>query len=506
MNGHVMPGVPTSVFYIGIVSVIIFSFILLGHSKAATTEGSVTYRTYDLLRFGWISRLVHSRFTRLCLQLVTVFLFVMVIVTGLFGIQDPGMNLSTILTWTIWWIMLVLFILFAGKLWCYVCPWDAIATWMDKLHLWKVRDSRFSLRVKWPKAWRNIYFATVLFLLLTWLELDFGVTTKPAMTAYLALLMLFLAIFAAVVFDRKSFCRYACLIGRISGLYALISPIEVRSRDKSICAACTTKDCYNGNELGYACPTYQYLGTMEKNTYCIACMECVKTCKKQNATVQLRPFGIDLVKVGQTRKDEAWLILIMLAMTSFHGLTMAPVWYMVTDWLEKVLNVGYTAAFTIGMAGFLLLVWLYYGVTIRITWVMNHRRASFREIFIKQAYSLLPIALFYHLAHNLMHFSSESGRVHSVLSDPFGFGWNLFGTRDSGFQALLSMEAVWIAQVLFILIGHIWSLVISHRMAGHLYRQDRSLPIELPMVIAMMVYSVISLYLIAQPMEMRTSM
>ncbi|MGC5327499.1 4Fe-4S binding protein [Brevibacillus sp. SYSU BS000544] len=506
MNGHVMPGIPTYIFTIGVAIILALSFYLLvRYQRVSTTSGS-GYWTFDLLRFPWVSRLIRSRKTRLILQMFTVFLFLFIIATGLFGIQDASLNLSTVLTWTIWWIVLVLFILFAGKLWCYICPWDAIATWIDKLHLHKVRKSVFSLSQKWPKFWRNIYFATGLFLLLTWLELGWGVTSKPAVTAYLALVILFMSIFATVIFDRKSFCRYACLIGRISGLYALISPIEVRARDKNICATCTTKDCYNGNQLGYACPTYQYLGSMEKNTYCITCMECVKTCTKNNATVQLRPFGVDLLKVHQSRKDEAALILIMLAMTSFHGLTMTPVWYTFTDWIEQLLGINYTMAFTIGMAVSLVVVWLYYYLTIYLTHIVMKKIKTLKEIFIKQAYSLLPIALFYHLAHNLMHFSMEGGKVFSVISDPFGFGWNLFGTRDLGIGPLLSMEAIWLWQVVFVLVGHVWSLIISHKVAAVTYGENRSFKDELPMVIAMIVYSVISLYLIAQPMEMRTSM
>ncbi len=45
-----------------------------------------------------------------------------------------------------------------------------------------------------------------------------------------------LAIVPAFIFDRKSFCRYGCFVGRISGLYANFSPIEVRSANSEVCA------------------------------------------------------------------------------------------------------------------------------------------------------------------------------------------------------------------------------------------------------------------------------
>lgn len=501
---HIMQGVPAWLYYAAVAIILIVSFTAFSLVKHQSDP--LLYKTYDLMKWNWVRRLAFSRKFTFLMQLFTVCIFLLVIATGLFGTQDSGRNLSTILTWTIWWIVLVLFILFAGKAWCFICPWDAIATWIDKLGLWRVRKSVFSLQKKWPKALQNIYLATLLFLILTWLELGWAVTTKPFVTAYLALAMLFMAIMSVVIFDKKAFCRYACLIGRISGLYALIAPVEVRPRDRDICKTCITKDCFNGNDKGYACPTSQYLGSMHKNTYCIQCMECVKTCPHDNATVQVRPFGVDLLKVNKSRFDEAALIIIMLAMTSFHGLTMTPDWFWLVGKIEDGLSVGYISAFTIGMTLSLLAVALFYLVVIWLTKKAGKNRFDFRELAIKNSYALLPIALFYHLAHNSMHFSMEGGKFVSVISDPFGWGWNLFGTSNWKIPMLFSMDVVWWLQVLFIVIGHVWSLYIGHRLAIQMYGKNRSLKMELPMVMAMIIYSIISLYLVAQPMEMRTSM
>ncbi|MFQ5840916.1 MAG: 4Fe-4S binding protein [Thermodesulfobacteriota bacterium] len=500
-----MPGIPTYLYYLAVIAVMIVSFVLFVKFPGRKKDLS-SYKTIDLLQLRWIELLAKSRIFQASVRFFVAFLFILVILTGLFGVQDPARNLSTILTWTIWWIFLILFILCAAKMWCYFCPWDAIATWIDKLHLWKIKQSVFSLEREWPGQLRNIYVATFLFLVLTWLELGWGVTTRPAFSAYLALLMLFLTIFSMVLFDRKSFCRYACLVGRISGLYALISPLEVRPRDKSICMACKTKDCFKGNRKGYACPTYEYLGNMEKNTYCIMCMECLRSCPKGNATINLRPFGVDLLKVYQAHTDEAGLALIMLAMASFHGLTMTPVWFSLTDWLQRWLGVGYVAAFTIGMGASLMAVGLFYLLLMGTTWIMIQKTLPLTELLLKNAYALLPIALFYHLAHNVMHFAMEGGKIVSAISDPFGWGWNLFGTALRPVGSPISIYTVWYLQVLFIVIGHVWSLYVGHRVAVHLYGHQRSVKAEVPLVLAMITYSMMSLFLVAQPMEMRTSM
>ena len=99
------------------------------------------------------------------------------IAAGLFGDQAPEHNLAPVLTWTIWWTWLVFAIVFFGKIWCTVCPWPTIAE--------AIAPKRLGLR--WPKAFRNLWLATGLFVLLTWLELGYGVTGSPWLTAVLGL-------------------------------------------------------------------------------------------------------------------------------------------------------------------------------------------------------------------------------------------------------------------------------------------------------------------------------
>src|SRR5690606_110749 len=134
-----------------------------------------------------------------------------------------------------------------------------------------------------------------LFVGLTWIELGFGVTMKPAITAYLALAMLLMAIASAFLFEKKGFCRYACLVGRVSGLYAMFSGIEVRSKDQSVCRSCAGKECVQGSRTAYGCPTFLFPGYLTSNTYCIQCMECVQACPENNLAINLRPWGSDLI-------------------------------------------------------------------------------------------------------------------------------------------------------------------------------------------------------------------
>ncbi|MEK6544258.1 MAG: YHS domain-containing protein, partial [Elusimicrobiota bacterium] len=318
-QGHTMRGIPTRMFQWAIAIILIVSFGLFEClRRGERVAGADRAQTADT---GLLMRLLRWQWTRPLAQSSTVAIFVLIIAAGLFGDQNPATNLAPLLTWTIWWTGLVFLILYFGKLWCYVCPWDAIAGWFERLSLRSARGGGMGLGLAWPKSLRNIWPAIVFFLLLTWVELGMGITLIPRATAWVALLMLAMAIASALIFERRSFCRYACLVGRVSGLYALFSSFEVRARDKQVCASCKSIDCYKGNDKGEGCPTFEFPKTMEHNTYCIACMECVKTCQQGNIALRLRPWGADLVSHERPRTDEAILALALLSMAGFHGLT-----------------------------------------------------------------------------------------------------------------------------------------------------------------------------------------
>ncbi|MHC4067300.1 MAG: 4Fe-4S binding protein, partial [Planctomycetota bacterium] len=487
---------------------------------AQRATGSFLGDRLDLMRFGPVRSLLRSRPFRFAVQLVMVCLFLLIIAAGLFGNQNPALNVAPLLTWTIWWGGLVVLIMFAGKAWCYMCPWDALAGWLEKLRLWKKTDAGASLGLPWPRIVRNITIATVLFVGLTWVELGFGVTMRPRATAYLAMAMLVLAVVSAFLFDRKSFCRYGCLVGRVSGLYAMFSGIEIRPRRRQVCTACGTKECVTGSTEAYGCPTFEYPGKMQTNTYCIQCAECLQACPHDNLAVSLRPWGSDLAVEGKPRRDEAYLALLMLSITGFHGLTMTPVWRSLTDGIEALLPIGRVAAFSAGMAALMGFPILIYAALVWCSYAIAHgsgssspsstarqrRPVSYRGYFVRYAYCVLPIALFYHLAHNLEHLLMEGQKVIALFSDPFGWGWNLFGTAGRIVPPLVSLDVLWILQVILVGVGHVYSLWAARKISRRMFPDPRAASRgQWPMLIGMIAFSVFSLWLLKQPMEMRTS-
>ena len=506
---HTMWGIPNWLYYTSIAFVLVVSFGVIELVSKWQKDGVARNRPrINLTRSAIARRIIKSPFPRFAAQAIIVTLFIMIVAAGLFGNQHPAKNVAPLLTWTIWWGGLIWLVLYAGKLWCYVCPWDAISDWAEGLRFWGKKKNTMGLKLKWPKFMANIWPATILFVGLTWIELGFGVTMKPRATAWLALAMLGMTFASIFIFDRKSFCRYGCLVGRISGLYALFAPIEVRAQDPDECKSCTTNSCFKGNADGEACPTFLSLRTMSQSTYCISCMECFKTCEKDNVALRLRPWGEDLATGFKPRSDEAYLALLMLSLTGFHGLTMTGSWQKVLNWIEGTFNVGMTAAFSLGMAALMVAPAVVYALLVALSKLLAGKavETTYRQYFIRYAYALLPIALFYHIAHNSEHFLMEGQKVIALLSDPLGREWNLFGTAKWILPPLVNLPTLWIIQVMFVMIGHVYSLWVARRVATGLFDDPKAATrSQVPMLIAMILFSIMSLWLLKQPMEMRTS-
>ncbi|MBI4424537.1 MAG: YHS domain-containing protein [Elusimicrobia bacterium] len=503
--GHSMRGLPTRLYQWALAGLLLLSFGLMEwRAGSADARASAMSARLDLTAWPPLRRLLASAPALFALRVGMAALFALVLAAGLFGAQNPGMNLAPLLTWTVWWTGLVFVVLYLGKAWCTVCPWDALATWAERLKAWGPRGEGTGLSLPWPRALRNIWFAVALFVLLTWIELGMGITLIPRATAWVGLGMLGLALACAFLFERRAFCRYGCLVGRVSGLYALFSPLEVRASSPEACASCRTLDCWRGNARADGCPTFEFPRVMRLNTYCTLCAECLRSCPKDNMSVRLRPWGADLAFEGKPRGDEAALALILLSMTAFHGLTMTPSWVALLDAARAATGLSFIAAFTGLMALFLAAPAAAFAALAALS--ARWSGASFGPVFLRFAYALLPIALFYHLAHNAQHFLFEGPKVAALASDPFGWGWDLFGTARWQPPPLVTLEGLWRIQVLFVLLGHVYSLWLTARSARRL-AADRgaSLRLQAPMLLAMIAFSWASLWLLKQPMELRAS-
>ena len=100
----------------------------------------------------------------------------------------------------------------------------------------------------------------------------------------------------------------------------------------------------------------------------------------------------------------------------------------------------------------------------------------------------------------------EGPKVVSLMSDPFGWGWNLLGTLDWHIPPLVSLDVLWILQIALVLVGHVYSLWAAQRTSINLFGDRKAaLASQVPMLVGMICFSIFSLWLLKQPMEMRIS-
>lgn len=447
----------------------------------------------------------------LALRVASAALFVLVVVAGFFGSDIPERNAATVLVWNLWWPLVVLAVLFAGTAWCAICPWDALAGWLVRRRLWRRVVPPPGLHRRVPRALRNVWLALALFLLLTWLEIGFGVTARPAVTAALALVLLVLATAFLLLYERKAFCRYACPVGRTLGCYSRLAAVAVRPVTQAVCDGCRTLECFNGSREIEPCPTHLTVGRFSENTFCLSCGNCVQSCPHGNVTWRLRSPAAEARELARPPADVAWFMLALLGVTGFHGLTMLPQW---GEWTADVVQVlggrgQRLAIFTLGMAVAVALPAALYAAAVALTRLTGAHAVPYRELFARYAFVALPLAFAYHLAHNFGHLARESVELGALFANPLGRGLaprTMAEVHERMADPLLPDAALFSLQAA-LLVGGCWLAlyVLRHQAVvtgGGLRGEMRGWRLW-PLAGFALAASACSLWLMGQDMEMR---
>jgi len=461
---------------------------------------------------GLFARLVTRPGVITVFKLIAASLFLLVIYAGLFGTPVPERNIATVLTWTVWWSAVVISVFFVGSAWCAVCPWDAIATWLVRRRLWRRGSQSASLNITVPKIFRSIWPALFMFIGLTWLELGAGVTTSPYATALMALFMVVLATISLAVYERKAFCRYFCAVGRTLGAYGGMAPVALRPIDNQTCADCKTLECYHGTNDIEPCPTHLVMGSMTQNTYCTSCGACTQSCPHENVSWRLRKVGDEIIHASRPHTDEAWFILGLMALTLFHGFTMMPYW---EDWMRQLAYVigdsgQILMSFSIGMFVSMLIPVILYLLVIYVTRVIGKIQMEVGRVFNALAFSLLPIAFTYHIAHNLSHLVRESHGFWSVLFNPLGSNTAPLSMHEIHMRhmnPLLGNDIIFALQATLVLFGFWLSLRIARQRLFSVMNSNEastgSFIAYVPILLLITGISLTNLWLLMQPMIMR---
>ena len=420
---------------------------------------------FELTQYPWIKGLLRSRWPQLILTAIALAGFVLAILTGLFGTPVGSRNFGILFVWIAWWAILMLITVpFFGRGWCSICPIPGPGEWLQRGALLSPAGKPgLGLGKRWPRRLRNIWLQNGSFLLVA--LFSSVVLTQPRLTGIVLAAFLFIALGASLVFERRSFCRYLCPVGGFIGLYAQVAPVELRVKDPAVCAAHTVKSCYIGSEQGYGCPWQVFPGGLSKNTYCGTCMECLRTCTEDNILVQVRPVGADLGVPGGRKLDEAYKAFIMLGAALVYMAVLLGPWgflknaaYSVGSLAWAAYAVAFLAFVLVGLPGLFLLAVL---VGRRLAGL----RTPLKRLFIAFAYALVPLGLAAWIAFSLSFVLTNLSYLLPALSDPFGWGWDLFGTAGAAWTPYLS-GAIPALQVLALLAGLGGSALVVRRIAG----------------------------------------
>ena len=154
-----------------------------------------------------------------------------------------------------------------------------------------------------------------------------------------------------------------------------------------------------------------------------------------------------------------WLfVVIMIATVSYDGASG-------TDWFGAITGgLGDTTlGETILLLAVILVVALAYYSASAVAATLSRGQWSTREIAQRFAHTLVPIGLAYAVAHYFTLILFEGQQLIAAVSDPFGLGWNLFGTADYRVDFFVrSSTPIWLAQVAFIVGGHLVGVVLAH--------------------------------------------
>jgi polyferredoxin len=433
---------------------------------ARPTSGRV-----ELTRWRWFRALLGSRAFQPTGMLVLLFFFVMAILAGLVGTPVGSYNFGIVFVWIVWWALLIVVLVpFFGRMWCTICPIPAPGEWLQRRSIIRRAPGRLhTLGWRWPPWLRNIWLQNAGFLVLA---LGSAVIlTRPRVTGWLLLGMVLAGVALSVLYENRVFCRYVCPVGGFIGLYSLTSTIELRVKDAQICLDHETKDCVVGTPHSYGCPWMVFPGNLERDAYCGLCTECLKACPHDNIAVNLRPFGADLLVAKGRSLDEAYKALIMLACALLYSAVLLGPWGWVKDSANMTTIPG-GAAYAIGflaisLAGVPGAFWL----TTLAARAATGLSLPVRRMFVDYAYSLVPLGLTGWIAFTAGFLFVNGSYVVAVPSDPFGWGWDLFGTRAIPWRPILT-SAVTILQTGVLLVGLVYSMVIAYRIGRQHTRSD----------------------------------
>ncbi|MDP6509080.1 MAG: hypothetical protein QF719_02835 [Chloroflexota bacterium] len=470
--------VPLWLYISGAGAAVVLSFVVIGFFLRRTS-GAHRYPRLNLLHRRAGRALVHPGVT-VFIQEISVALFLLIVVAGLIGDPAPGLNFAPTAVWIIWWVGMAYISALIGDLWLLINPWRILFNWAGALYRHVDPEARLSLHLPYPRGlghWPGFF----LFLAFAWVEIVFPGSALPANIAYFAIIYSLVTWAGMFLFGPETWLRHGEAFSLAFGFVARFAPTEIRVTDAAICGDCEL-DC------------------RDHDGHCIGCIDCFRHAAPENRELNLRPFAVGLLRHETVSTSALAFVVLFLSTVTFDGFTATPTWGEIHTLLADILPTHQGVA-TLGIIvfpiAFIAIFRLVAGLMGRAAGA-PHPATQLARVFV---YSLIPIALAYHLAHFLSFLLIQGQLIIPLASDPFGRGWDLFGTFDYDINiAIVNARFAWITAVSAIVLGHILAVYLAHVIALRTFPDHRTaLRSQYPMLVLMVAYTIASLWILAQP-------
>ena len=419
-------------------------------------------------RFGALNRLLKWRPLQFTCTLPLLAGLVIIILAGFFGTKVGGRNLAVMLTWIIWISMLALFLVpLGGRIWCLICPLPVMGEYLQRGATTEVRAGKrgrfrnrfFGWAIPWPKALSGPWVRLGAFLVIG--ALSASLAAQPKWTAMMLMAMVSAAVVMSLVWELRAFCKYVCPVAAFISAYSALAPLMVRKRNAEVCKNCREKSCLKGNAQGWACPYGLLLPQVDRNADCGMCAECFKSCTSDNVSIAWRkgPWTETFRSYG-----EAWQAIVLLVLAINYSVTIHSPWSFMRDMVNLVdkasifqFGLFFVVLCAVSLGLLPLIFWLMCGLGLRLsksstgeeTGIFN---ATVGSVLKKTLAAILPFGLALWAVFFVETIMANMTFVLLSLSDPFGWGWDLFGTAGMPWIQIWPSSVKWI-QCALILVG-----------------------------------------------------
>ena len=475
--------VPLNFFLVGAAATVAFSFVVIGYFVGRSKESS-NYPKYNLLSNQLIRRLITNRFVIQLIKSISVTLFLITLATAFLGDNEPTNNFSPTFVWIIWWVGIAYITAFFGNIWLVINPWKIIFSLVDS-KINKSTIGRDGWLFQYPK-YLDVWPGIIIFFAFIWIENIYSGGAIPNKLGVLILSYSIITWTGMFLFGKHAWLKHGEAFSILFGLLSRLSPSEIGVLDTNACTNC-------------------YQGCYPHNLQCVDCLECFENSDRSDRLVNIRPYAIGLSRPENISIGSMIFVLLTLASVTFDGLTATSLWLDFQNAIHPIADIlGIASSAGIGTFGLLMLPILFLGIYIVFSFLMSAFSGGYLSTYKTTTlfvYSLIPIAFAYHLSHYQSYLVIQGQHIIPLISDPFGYGWDIFGTQTFRVDiSIINAKFVWISSVIAIVIGHIMSVYVAHLISlREIPDRSKALQSQYPMLLLMIFYTAISLWIIAQP-------